>query len=70
ELYAVQAAKLPQLDEENKWKSYVALKDNSAYYIRFIPFGEVDFYIINANNGDIILQEKGFRASGTEYQNQ
>ncbi|MGD1910173.1 MAG: SH3 domain-containing protein [Rivularia sp. (in: cyanobacteria)] len=68
ELYAVQAARLPQLETENKWKSYVALKDNSAYYARFIPFGEVDFIIINSNNGNVILQEKGFRASGTEYQ--
>ncbi len=69
ELYAVSAARLPQLDEEDKWKSYVAIKDNSAYYVRFIPFGEVDFIINNAKNGDILLKEKGFRASGSEYQN-
>lgn len=68
ELYAVEAARLPQVDAQSKWKSYVAIKDNSAYYVRFIPFGEVDFIINNANNGNIILREKGFRASGSEYQ--
>ncbi|MGF1677415.1 MAG: hypothetical protein ACFCUV_27555, partial [Rivularia sp. (in: cyanobacteria)] len=70
ELYAVEAARLPQVDAQSKWKSYVAIKDNSAYYVRFIPFGEVDFIINNASNGNIILREKGFRASGSEYQNQ
>ncbi len=68
ELYAVEAARLPKVDPEDKWKSYVAIKDNSAYYVRFIPFGEVDFIINNATNGNILLQEKGFRASGSEYQ--
>lgn len=68
ELYAVEAARLPKLDAESKFKSYVAIKDNTAYYVRFIPFGEVDFIVSNANNGNIILKEKGFRASGGEYQ--
>ncbi len=70
ELYAVEAARLPKVDPESKFKSYVAIKDNTAYYVRFIPFGEVDFIINNATNGNIILKEKGFRASGSEYQNQ
>ena len=70
ELYAVEAARLPKLDAESKFKSYVAIKDNTAYYVRFIPFGEVDFIVNNANNGNIILKEKGFRASGSEYQKQ
>ncbi len=69
ELYAVEAARLPKVDPESKFKSYVAIKDNTAYYVRFIPFGEVDFIINNATNGNIILKEKGFRASGSEYQN-
>ena len=69
ELYAVEAARLPKVDPESKFKSYVAIKDNTAYYVRFIPFGEVDFIINNATNGHIILKEKGFRASGSEYQN-
>ena len=69
ELYAVEAARLPKVDAESKFKSYVAIKDNTAYYVRFIPFGEVDFIINNATNGHIILKEKGFRASGSEYQN-
>ncbi len=69
ELYAVEAARLPKVDAESKFKSYVAIKDNTAYYVRFIPFGEVDFIINNATNGNIDLQEKGFRASGSEYQN-
>ena len=70
ELYAVEAARLPKVDAESKFKSYVAIKDNTAYYVRFIPFGEVDFIVNNATNGNIILKEKGFRASGSEYQNQ
>jgi hypothetical protein len=70
ELYAVEAARLPKVDAESKFKSYVAIKDNTAYYVRFIPFGEVDFNVNNATNGNIILKEKGFRASGSEYQNQ
>ena len=69
ELYAVEAARLPKVDAESKFKSYVAIKDNTAYYVRFIPFGEVDFIVNNATNGNIILKEKGFRASGSEYQN-
>ena len=68
ELYAAEAGRLPKVDEEDKWKSYVAIKDNTAYYVRFIPFGEVDFIISNASNGNILLKEKGFRASGSEYQ--
>ena len=68
ELYAVETARLPKVDEEDNWKSYVAIKDNSAYYVRFIPFGEVDLIISNASNGNILLKEKGFRASGSEYQ--
>lgn len=72
EIYAVETARLPEIDDEREknWKSYVAIKDNTAYYIRFIPFGEVDFVINNASNGNILLQEKGFRASGSEYQKQ
>jgi len=70
ELYAVEAARLPKVDAESKFKSYVAIKDNTAYYVRFIPFGEIDFIVNNATNGNIILKEKGFRASGSEYQNQ
>ncbi|MBV6621972.1 MAG: SH3 domain-containing protein [Rivularia sp. (in: Bacteria)] len=70
ELYAVEAARLPKVDAESKFKSYVAIKDNTAYYVRFIPFGEVDFIINNATNGNILLKEKGFRASGGEYQKQ
>lgn len=68
ELYAAETARLPQLDAEDKYKSYVAIADNSAYYVRFIPFGEVDFIVNNASNGNILLKEKGFRASGSEYQ--
>jgi uncharacterized protein YgiM (DUF1202 family) len=68
ELYAVEAARLPKLDAEDKSKSFVAIADNSAYYVRFIPFSEVDFIISNADNGNILLKEKGFRASGSEYQ--
>lgn len=69
ELYAVEAARLPKVDAEDKFKSYVAIKDNKAYYVRFIPLGGIDFIINNATNGSISLQEKGFKASGGEYQN-
>ena len=61
-------AKIPQLDRDDRSISYVALQGRSAYYIRFIPFGEVDFILSDRNNANIRLQEKGFRASGTEYQ--
>ena len=64
----VAVAKIPQLDRDDRSISYIALQDRSAYYVRFIPFGEVDFIISDRNNANIRLQEKGFRASGTEYQ--
>ena len=61
-------AKIPQLDRDNQSISYVALKDRSAYYIQFVPFGEINFIISDRNNANILLNENGFRASGTEYQ--
>lgn len=69
ELYAQATVRLAQTNSEDKSKNYVATKDNTAYNVKFIPFGEVDFIISNASNGSIILKEKGFRASGSEYQN-
>lgn len=62
------AAKIPQIYSDDESVSYIALQDRFAYYVRFIAFGEVDFIISDRNNGNVRLQEQGFRASGTEYQ--
>lgn len=64
----VSVAKIPQIYINDASISYIALQDRFAYYVRFVPFSEVDFIISDRNNGNIRLQEQGFRASGTEYQ--
>ncbi len=63
----VAVAKIPQIYHDDESISYIALQDQLAYYVRFIPFGEIDFIISDRNNGNVRLQEQGFRANGTEY---
>ena len=72
ELNGVPTLKLPEVksDKSNKpWISYIAIAENTLYSVRFIPFGEAELILSDANDGRIIQREKGFRASGNEYQN-
>ncbi|BAY26960.1 hypothetical protein NIES2100_67800 [Calothrix sp. NIES-2100] len=59
------AAKLPKNDTTNAWTTYIASKDGSTYQVRFIPGADTELTIIHENK--VILQQKGFRADGTEY---
>ncbi|MBW4565884.1 MAG: SH3 domain-containing protein [Mojavia pulchra JT2-VF2] len=59
------AAKLLNNDPKNIWTTYVAIKDGYTYQVRFIPGAETELTIIY--NNKIILQQKGFRADGSEY---
>lgn len=63
----ISIAKIPQIYRDDESISYIALQDRFSYYVRFIPFGEVDFIISDRNNANVRLQEKGFRANGSEY---
>ena len=64
----IAVARIPQIYRDDESISYIAHQDRFAYYVRFIPFGEIDFIISDRNNGNVRLQEQGFSASGTEYQ--
>lgn len=59
------AAKLPNNDTKNYWTTYIAIKDGSTYQVRFIPGADTELTILRDNQ--VKLQEKGFRADGTEY---
>ena len=59
------AAKLPNNDSKNYWTTYIAIKDGSTYQVRFIPGADTELTILRDNK--VILQQKGFRADGTEY---
>ncbi len=59
------AAKLLNNDNKNYWTTYIAIKDGSTYQVRFIPGADTELTITRDNK--VILQQKGFRADGTEY---
>jgi Bacterial SH3 domain len=59
------AAKLPKTETNNLWTTYIASKDGYTYQVRFIPGADTELTIIQ--NNKVVLQQKGFRADGTEY---
>lgn len=59
------AAKLLNNDNKNFWTTYIAIKDGSTYQVRFIPGADTELTITRDNK--VILQQKGFRADGSEY---
>ncbi|OUL36137.1 SH3 domain-containing protein [Nostoc sp. 106C] len=59
------AAKLPKNETNQLWTTYIASKDGYTYQVRFIPGADTELTIIHENK--VILQQKGFRADGTEY---
>jgi Bacterial SH3 domain len=59
------AAKLPNNDSQNYWTTYIAIKDGSTYQVKFVPGADTELTIIRDNK--VVLQQKGFRADGTEY---
>jgi len=58
-------AKLPKNETNNLWTTYIASKDGYTYQVRFIPGADTELTIIKDNK--VVLQQKGFRADGTEY---
>ncbi|MDZ8054147.1 MAG: SH3 domain-containing protein [Aulosira sp. ZfuVER01] len=59
------AAKLPKTETNSLWTTYIASKDGYTYQVRFIPGADTELTIIQENK--VILQQKGFRADGSEY---
>ncbi|BAY31041.1 hypothetical protein NIES2107_28900 [Nostoc carneum NIES-2107] len=59
------AAKLPKTETNSLWTTYIASKDGYTYQVRFIPGADTELTIIQ--NNKVVLQQKGFRADGTEY---
>ncbi|MDJ0737918.1 MAG: SH3 domain-containing protein [Nostocaceae cyanobacterium] len=71
ELSGVPAARIPKVDsdKDDAWISYMAVKDEKSYYVRFLPFSATELIISNSNDGKITLREYGLRAWGLEYEN-
>ncbi len=72
DLLRVPAVRIPKSDDYQPWISYIAIKDNTVYQVRFIPLtqtrsGQAELIIGDANTGRISLQEKGFGIQGYEY---
>ncbi|BAY08314.1 SH3 domain-containing protein [Calothrix sp. NIES-2098] len=59
------AAKLPKTETNQLWTTYIASKDGYTYQVRFIPGADTELTIIHENK--VVLQQKGFRADGSEY---
>ncbi len=66
----VPTARIPKVeaDKDERWISYMAVKDGKSYYVRFLPFSAAELIISDSNNGQIILREYGLRQSGLEYE--
>lgn len=72
ELLRANAVRVPKVSDYERWISYITIKDNTVYQVRFIPLtqnqsGQAELIIGNSNNGRISLQEKGFAIEGYEY---